>query len=111
MHGCSDIFSRRTLWLEVGSTNKNPNNIVEFFLRIVQQLCDLVDGVPGVVRTDKGKENTWVSIIQRLLRHNNGDVLAGDYSIIQGKSSANPKNRSLLVKVKTRWRRLVDELF
>ena len=66
MHGYGDIFSRRTLWLEVASTNKNPNDIVEFFLTIVQQLCDLVDGVPGMVRTDKGTENMWVSIIQRL---------------------------------------------
>ena len=69
VHGCVDGFSRRILWLEVGSTNNNPNVIVDYFLSTVQQL----GGVPRVVRTDKGTENMWVSIIQRLLRHNNGD--------------------------------------
>ena len=85
VHGCVDGFSRRILWLEVGSTNNNPNVIVDYFLSTVQQL----GGVPRVVRTDKGTENMWVSIIQRLLRHNNGDDLAGDNSVVQGKSSAN----------------------
>ena len=45
MHGFVDGFSLRILWLEVGSTNYNPNVIVEFFLSTVQQL----GGVPRVV--------------------------------------------------------------
>ena len=92
------------LWLEVGSTNNNPNVVVEFFLSTVQHL----GGVPRVVRTDKGTENRWVSVIQWLSRRNNGDKLAGDNSIVDGKSK--PRNRSLRVKVKARWRQLVDEL-
>ena len=87
MHGCVDGFPQRILWLEVGSTSNNPNIIVEFFLSTVQQL----GGVPRVVRTDKGTENMWVSIIQSVLRHNNGDEFAGDNSIVQGKSSANQR--------------------
>ena len=33
----------------------------------------------------------WVSIINRLLRHNKDDELAGDNSIVQGESSANQR--------------------
>ena len=87
VHGCVDGFSRRILWLEVGSTNNNPNVIVDYFLSTVQ----LLDGVPRMVRTDKGTENIWVSIMQRLLRENDSDDLAGERSVVQGKSSANQR--------------------
>ena len=43
-----------------------------------------------MVRIDKGMENVRVSIIQRLLRHNDSNDLAGDNSIVQG-SSANQR--------------------
>ena len=42
VHGCIDGFSRRILWLEVGSTNKDAKVVVNHFLGTVQQL----DGVP-----------------------------------------------------------------
>ena len=97
VHGCVDGFSQRILWLEVGSTNNNPNVTVDFFLSTVQQL----GGVPRVVCTGKGTENMWVSIIQRLLRHNNGDELARDNSVIQGKSNANQR-----IEFEVCWSRL-----
>ena len=43
-----------------------------------------------MARIDKGMENMWVSTIQRLLRYNDGDDLAGDNRIVQG-SSANQR--------------------
>ena len=109
MHGCISGFSRRILWLEVGSTN-NPNVIVEFFLSTVQQL----GGVPRMVRSDKGTENMWVSIIQRLLRHNNGDEFPGDNSIVQGKSRANQRVEAYWSKLKQGgggwWMNLFEDL-
>ena len=95
MRGCVDGFSQRILWLEVGSTN-NPNITVEIFVSTVQQL----GGVPRVVRADKGTENMWVAIIQRLLRYNNSDELAGDDSIVHGKSSANQRVEAYWSKLK-----------
>ena len=50
---CVGGFLRRRLWLEVGSTNNNPNVISDFFLSTVQQL----GGVPRAARTDKGIGN------------------------------------------------------
>lgn len=68
--------------LEVGSTNNNSNVIVGYFLSTVQQL----GVVPRTLRTDKGTENVWVSTVQRLLRVNDNNDLAGDKSIVQGVS-------------------------
>lgn len=87
VHACIDGFSRRLLWLEVSTTNKNPNVIVDYFLSTVQQL----GGVPRLVRTDKGTENVWIAVMQKLLRMNQNDALAGHKSFIEGKSSANQR--------------------
>ena len=87
VHGCVDGFSRRILWLEVNVTNKNPNVMLHHFLCTVQQL----EGVPRLLRTDLGTENVWISAIQKLLRRNGTDSLAGEKSVIQGKSSANQR--------------------
>ena len=43
VHGAIDRFSRRILWLEVNSTNKNPSVIASHYLNKVQQL----GGFPG----------------------------------------------------------------
>lgn len=96
VHAGIDGFSRRLLWLEVSTTNKNPNVVVDYFLSTVQQL----GGVPRLVRADKGTENIWVSAMQKLLRMNQGDNLAGHNSFIQGKSSANQRIESYWSKLR-----------
>jgi len=82
--------------LEVSTTNKDPHVTVDYFLSTVQQL----GGVPRLVRTDKGTENVWTSVMQRLLRRNNADNLAANNSVIQGKSSANQRIESYWSKLK-----------
>ena len=90
IHGAIDGFSRRILWLEVGSSNKNPRFIAWHYLNAVQQL----GGVPKLMRSDKGTENVVVRDLQRLLRWDNVDSLAGSKSFIQGKSSSNQRIES-----------------
>ncbi len=87
VHACIDGFSRRLLWLEVSTTNKHPNVVVDYFLSTVQQL----GGVPRLVRTDKGTENIWISVMQKLLRMDQDDNLAGYKSFIEGRSTANQR--------------------
>ena len=87
VHACIDGFSRRLLWLEVSTTNKHPNVVVDYFLSTVQQL----GGVPRLVRTDKGTENIWISVMQKLLRMDQDDNLAGHKSFIEGRSTANQR--------------------
>jgi hypothetical protein len=91
-----DGFSRRILWLEVGSTNNDPKVVVNYFLSTVQQL----KGVPRLIRTDKGTENTWIAVLQKFFRRNDEDGLAGNNSIIQGKSTANQRIEAFWSKLK-----------
>lgn len=96
VHGCIDGFSRRILWLEVASSNKDPKVVADYFLSTVQQL----GGVPRLIRSDKGTENTLIAVLQKLFRNNDRDELAGDRSIIQGKSSANQRIEAFWSKFK-----------
>ena len=96
VHACIDGFSRRLLWLEVSTTNKHPNVIVDYFPNTVEQL----GGVPRLVRTDKGTENIWISVMQRLLRMDQNDNLPGFKSFIEGKSSANQRIESYWSKLR-----------
>lgn len=56
MRGCADGFSRRLLWLEVGSTNKNSEVIAKFYLDTVKQL----GGTPRKIRSDDGTEKSVI---------------------------------------------------
>ena len=48
-------------------------------------------GCSRVVRTDLGTENTRVRDIQRFLRRNGDDGMAGDNAFIQGASTSNQR--------------------
>ena len=48
-------------------------------------------GCPIVARTDLGTENTRVRDIQRFLRRNGDDGMAGDNAFIQGASTSNQR--------------------
>ena len=61
IHGAIDGFSRRILWLEVNSTNKNPNVIASHYLETINQ----IGGVPKRMRCDKGTENTIIALLQQ----------------------------------------------
>ena len=85
IHGAVDGFSRRILWLEANSTNKNPSVIASHYLCTVQQL----EGVPVRMRCDKGTENTIIGVLQQFFRWHDNDDFGGSKSFVQGKSSGN----------------------
>lgn len=90
IHGCIDGFSRRVLWLEVGTTNNDPAVTAHYFLKTVKKLKFL----PTLIRSDKGSENGLIGELQVCLRKNHSDKLAGDKSFIQGKSVKNQRIES-----------------
>lgn len=59
-----DGFSRKVLWLTVGPSNNNPRIICNLYLNFVCRS----NGVPFIVRADRGTENTLVANIQAALR-------------------------------------------
>ena len=73
MHGAIDGYSRKILWLEVSTTNNDPRVIAKYFVTYVRE-CK---GVPYIMRGDYGTENTNIAAIQRFLRRECEDSLAG----------------------------------
>ena len=87
IHGAVDGFSRRILWLEVNSTNKNPNVIASHYLTTVQEL----EGVPRRMRCDRGTENTIIGSLQQFFRWSDVDDFGGRESFLEGKSCGNQR--------------------
>ena len=87
VHGCIDGFSRRIMWLEVGSTNSDSRVVANYFVGCVRQ----VGGTATVVRADYGTENVKVAGIQRFFRRDCNDSLSGSKSFMYGKSSSNQR--------------------
>lgn len=87
IHGCIDGFSRRIMWLEVGTSNNDPSVVSQYFIDCIRD----IGGVPCVVRSDCGTENGNVASIQHFLRLNSNDSLAGEKSFMYGKSISNQR--------------------
>ena len=90
MHGCADGFSRRLLWLEVGSTNKNSEVIAKFYLDTVKQL----GGIPRKIRSDDGTEKSVIEVLHTFLRSSHADKNAGPKCFNIGRSTANQRIES-----------------
>ena len=69
VHGCIDGFSRRILWLKASSTNNDPFVVCKYYV----ENSLLLNGIPCIVRADRGTENVCMKLMQTLLRSENGD--------------------------------------
>ena len=87
VHGAIDGYSRRILWLEVGTTNNDPSVIAQYFIKCVRG----VGSVPRIIGADYGTENVNVAAIQRFLRRDCEDAFSGFKSFFYGKSVSNQR--------------------
>ncbi|XP_052677471.1 uncharacterized protein LOC128158591 isoform X2 [Crassostrea angulata] len=62
IHGCIDGYSRKIMWLRVGSSNNDPTVIARYYLRCVME-CG---GCPSLLQSDPGTENVLVGSLQSL---------------------------------------------
>lgn len=90
IHACIDGFSRNLMWLEVGTTNKNPKVTAYYFLNTVEKY----ECLPTIVRSDKGTENVLIESLQICLRREHDDKFAGEISYIKGRSVHNQRIES-----------------
>ena len=88
IHGTSDGYSRKILWLHIGSSNNNPQVIASYYLDCVSKLNNVI---PMIVRSDRGTENVVLPEIQHYFRHNYTDQFAGRNSFRYGTSTANQR--------------------
>ena len=64
IHGCIDGFSRRIMWLEVCTSNKDPEVIAKFYLDTVKQH----GFIPLQIKADDGTEHSLIQPIHVYLR-------------------------------------------
>lgn len=87
IHGGIDGFSRKVMWLDVASSNKNPRIIAHYYLKMLSKYgC-----MPTLVRSDKGTENVNVASLQQCLRTGQNDKYLGLRSYIKGKNMQNQR--------------------
>ena len=58
IHGCVDGFFRRIMWLEVCTSNKDPEIIAKFYLDTVKK-----HGIPLQIKADDGTEHSLCTFI------------------------------------------------
>lgn len=86
IHGCIDGFSRRIIWLDVGTTNNDPSIVAYYYLQSIEQL----QGTPAIIRGDLGTENSTLAFIQPFLRRHGTDS-AQQTSFRYGRSVSNQR--------------------
>lgn len=87
LHGCIDGYSRKIMWLKVGSTNNDPAVILKYYLDCIEEN----EGIPRRIRSDRGTENFRIAATQRFLREDFDDAFAGYNSFTFGKSTSNQR--------------------
>ena len=64
VHSCKDGFSRKLIWLKVGSSNKSSDVIAYYYLDAISELgC-----VPHIIKADDGTERALIKPIHIFLR-------------------------------------------
>lgn len=102
IHGAIDGYSRRIMWLLVGSTNNDPKVTASYFVNCLMEH----KLVPRLMRTDRGSENIIIGGIQRYLRRDCDDDNAGYNSFKFGPSTRNQRIEawwSILRKTRFSW--------
>ena len=98
------------MWLEVGTSNKQPEVVAHFYIQTVKQL----KGVPTRIRSDDGTENRIVEAIQIALRSAHLDEHQGLGSFNIGTSPANQRIESLWSQFRNDriiwWRHFFQEM-
>lgn len=87
IHAAIDGFSRRIIWLRACDSNKNPHYVAFFYLNYIRE----INGVPVLVYSDRGTENSITRDLQYTLRWNHNDQYQGLSSYRYGSSTRNTR--------------------
>lgn len=87
IHAAVDGYSRRILWLKACDSNKNPHYVAYFYLNYIRE----INGVPVLVYSDRGTENSLTRDLQYTLRWNHNDQNQGLSSYRYGSSTRNTR--------------------
>ncbi len=88
VHGCIDGFCRKILWLEVEYSNNSPDIVCKYFSQCISHL----NGIPYVIRADRGTENVNIEFMQTVLRSLNNDERGHlQTTFLYGRSTSNQR--------------------
>ena len=87
IHAAIDGFSRRIIWLRACDSNKNPHYVAFFYLNYIRE----INGVPVLVYSDRGTENSITRDLQYTLIWNHNDQYQGLSSYRYGSSTRNTR--------------------
>ena len=114
-------FSRKILWLRVLSSNKNPRQVADLYIKCCEKYqrknsylyfskpfnnSNVNTVCPTQLRSDRGTENTVLATLQMMQRHDGRDEFAGPRSYHYGRSVFNQRIEafwSLLKRFFTQW--------
>ena len=102
IHGAIEGYSHRILWVEVASSNNNPEIIAHFFCKCVL----LLGSTASIIHSDKRTENVNVATIQRFYQRFQVDEFSGEKSFMYGRSTSNQRIEAwwgILRKSCTNW--------
>lgn len=104
------------MWLQAASSNNDPRIIGSYYVKCVRSIQGVYTlsnlliclmygwlGCPKILRTDNGTENSILSVIQPILRHNHADSLAGEKSFLYGKSINNQRIEALWCQLRKQF--------
>ena len=106
IHGCIDGYSRKLLWLEVSSTNKDPSVVLHHYLNAIKHS----NIVPSILRCDRGTENFLTGDVQTLFRSDHNDELKS-VATIYGRSTHNQRIEFFWSHLKKRFLQPYIDLF
>jgi hypothetical protein len=90
IHGAIDGYSRCVLWLEVSSSNNDPEIVAKYYTDYV----NAIGGTARIIRVDRGTENVNVEAMQQFFRRLSTDDFSGDKSFMYGRSTSNQRIES-----------------
>lgn len=106
IHGTMDGWSRRMMWLQVASTNNDPQVICQYYVDTARE----TECIPQVLRMDPGTENVNQADVQQVLREPYDEVI-GVPAVITGSSVHNQRIERWWGYLGSSWTQYYKDLF
>ena len=85
VYGCLDTCSRKLLWLQIWTSNSDPDLIGRWYLEYLYELKVMA----SYIRIDKGTETGTMATMHAVLHRNDEDITDASDTVLYGSSTSN----------------------